>query len=37
MIFWTPDNGAFVVRGAIKAAWAKLGGATGTLGVPTGE
>ena len=37
VIFWTPDNGAIVVRGAINAAWAKLGGATGTLGVPTGE
>ncbi len=37
MIFWTPDNGAVVVRGAINAAWDKLGGATGTLGVPTGE
>jgi uncharacterized protein with LGFP repeats len=37
VIFWTPDNGAVVVRGAINAAWAKLGGATGTLGVPTGE
>lgn len=37
VIFWTPDNGAVVVRGAINAAWAKLGGATGTLGVPNGE
>lgn len=37
VIFWTPDNGAIVVRGAINAAWAKLGGATGSLGVPTGE
>ena len=37
VIFWTPDTGAVVVRGAINAAWAKLGGATGTLGVPTGE
>ena len=36
VIFWTPDNGAIVVRGAINAAWAKLGGATGKLGVPTG-
>ena len=26
-----------MVRGAVNAAWAKLGGATGTLGVPTGE
>jgi uncharacterized protein with LGFP repeats len=37
VIFWTPDTGAVVVRGAINAAWDKLGGATGTLGVPTGE
>lgn len=37
VIFWTPDNGAVVVRGAINAAWDKLGGATGTLGAPTGE
>ncbi|MFN0144594.1 MAG: LGFP repeat-containing protein [Mycobacterium sp.] len=37
VIFWTPDTGAIVVRGAISAAWSKLGGATGTLGTPTGE
>lgn len=37
VIFWTPDNGAIVVRGAINAAWSKLGGATGKLGVPTTE
>ena len=37
VIFWTPDTGAVVVRGAINAAWDKLGGATGKLGVPTGE
>jgi len=37
VIFWTPDTGAIVVRGAINAAWAQLGGATGTLGTPTGE
>jgi len=37
VIFWTPDTGAIVVRGAINAAWDKLGGATGTLGAPTGE
>ncbi|MGY4709845.1 LGFP repeat-containing protein [Mycolicibacterium sp. CBM1] len=37
VIFWTPDTGAIVVRGAINTAWAKLGGATGKLGVPTGE
>jgi uncharacterized protein with LGFP repeats len=37
VIFWTPDTGAIVLRGAISAAWDKLGGATGTLGAPTGE
>jgi uncharacterized protein with LGFP repeats len=37
VIFWTPDTGAIVVRGAINAAWDTLGGATGTLGAPTGE
>lgn len=37
VIFWTPDTGAVIVRGAINAAWAQLGGATGTLGVPTGD
>ena len=37
VIFWTPDTGAVVVRGAINAGWEKLGGATGALGVPTGE
>ena len=37
VVFWTPDHGAFVVRGAIKAAWDKLGGATGKLGAPLGD
>jgi uncharacterized protein with LGFP repeats len=37
VIFWTPDSGAIVVRGPINAAWDKLGGATGSLGVPTAE
>ena len=37
VIFWTPDTGAIVVRGAINAAWQQLGAAAGTLGVPTGE
>ncbi len=37
VVFWTPDTGAIVVRGAINAAWTELGGATGTLGAPTGE
>jgi uncharacterized protein with LGFP repeats len=36
-IFWTPDHGAFVVRGAIKAAWDKLRGPTGKLGAPTSD
>ena len=36
-IFWTPDHGAFVVRGAIKAAWDKLRGPTGKLGAPVGD
>ncbi len=36
-IFWTPDTGAIVVRGPINAAWTKLGGATGVLGIPTDE
>jgi uncharacterized protein with LGFP repeats len=34
-IFWTPDFGPVIVRGAMSAAWAKLGGPTGQLGVPT--
>ena len=33
-IFWTPDTGAWAVRGAINAAWDKLGGSAGALGVP---
>jgi uncharacterized protein with LGFP repeats len=37
VIFWTPGHGAFVVRGAIKAAWDKLGGPTGKLGAPVGD
>ena len=37
VIFWTPDHGAFVVRGAINAAWDKLGGPTGKLGAPVGD
>jgi uncharacterized protein with LGFP repeats len=37
VIFWTPDAGAIVVRGALNAAWDKLGGSAGTLGVPTGD
>lgn len=37
VIFWTPDHGAIVVRGAIRAAWDKLGGATGKLGAPLSD
>jgi uncharacterized protein with LGFP repeats len=37
VIFWTPDFGAVIVRGAMNAAWAKLGGATGDLGAPTAD
>lgn len=37
VIFFTPDNGAFVVRGAVKTAWDKLGGASGKLGAPVGD
>jgi uncharacterized protein with LGFP repeats len=37
VIFYTPDNGAFVVRGAINAAWDKLGSSSGALGVPVGD
>lgn len=34
VIFWTPGTGARVVRGAINAAWDRLGGSAGGLGVP---
>lgn len=37
VIFWTPDFGAVIVRGAMNAAWSTLGGATGTLGAPTAD
>ncbi len=37
VIFFTPENGAFVVRGAMKAAWDKLDGASGALGAPVGD
>ena len=37
VIFWSADHGAFVVRGAIKAAWDKLLGPTGKLGAPLGD
>lgn len=35
VIFWTPDTGARVVRGAINQAWDALGGSAGLLGVPS--
>ena len=37
VIFWTPDHGAVIVRGAMNAAWDKLGGATGELGAPVAD
>ncbi|WKG05879.1 LGFP repeat-containing protein [Mycolicibacterium sp. HK-90] len=37
VIFWTPDYGSVIVRGAMKAAWDKLGGAKGTLGAPMAD
>ena len=37
VIFWTPDTGARVVRGAINAAWDKLGGSAAQLGVPSDD
>lgn len=37
VIFFSPDNGAFVVRGAMKEAWDKLDGASGKLGAPVGD
>jgi uncharacterized protein with LGFP repeats len=37
VIFWTSDHGAFVVRGAMNAAWDKLGSSGGVLGVPVGD
>jgi uncharacterized protein with LGFP repeats len=37
VIFWTPDYGAVIVRGAMNAAWDKLGGATGPVGAPMAD
>src|SRR3984885_447872 len=37
LIFWTPEHGAFVVRGALNAAWDKLGSSGGVLGAPVGD
>ncbi|ETB27745.1 hypothetical protein O983_05355 [Mycobacterium avium 09-5983] len=32
VIFWTPEHGAYVVRGAINSAWDKLGSSGGCSG-----
>lgn len=37
VIFWTPDYGAVIVRGAMNAAWSKLDGAEGPLGAPVAD
>src|SRR6516165_2383727 len=37
VIFWTSDHGAFVVRGAMNAAWDKLGSSGGVLAAPVGD
>lgn len=37
IIFWTPDYGAVIVRGAMSAAWDRLGGAKGALGAPMAD
>ncbi|MEB3983248.1 hypothetical protein OQ968_18490 [Mycobacterium sp. 663a-19] len=37
VIFWTSEHGAFVVRGAMNAAWDKLGSSGGVLGAPVGD
>ena len=37
VIFWTPDYGAVIVRGAMNAAWDRLGGAKGALGAPMAD
>ncbi|MEE6166113.1 MULTISPECIES: LGFP repeat-containing protein [unclassified Mycolicibacterium] len=37
VIFLTPDYGAVIVRGAMNAAWQKLGGAHGDLGAPMSD
>lgn len=37
VIFWTPDYGAVIVRGAMNAAWQKLDGAKGELGAPMAD
>ena len=37
IIFWTPEYGAVIVRGAMAAAWDRLDGAKGTLGAPMAD
>ncbi|MGO4445843.1 LGFP repeat-containing protein [Mycobacterium sp. 2YAF39] len=37
IIFWTPEYGAVIVRGAMAAAWDKLDGAKGALGAPVAD
>ena len=37
VIFWTPDHGAVIVRGAMAAAWERLDGAKGALGAPMAD
>ena len=37
VIFWTPEHGPYVVRGAINSAWDKLGSSGGVVGVPVGD
>ncbi|HEX5253843.1 MAG TPA: hypothetical protein VFW69_08215 [Mycobacterium sp.] len=37
VIFWTPEHGPHVVRGALNTAWDKLGSSGGVLGVPVGD
>jgi uncharacterized protein with LGFP repeats len=37
VIFWTPEYGAVIVRGAMAAAWDKLDGAKGALGAPMAD
>jgi uncharacterized protein with LGFP repeats len=37
VIFWTPEYGAVIVRGAMAAAWDRLDGAKGSLGAPMAD
>ena len=37
VIFWTPEYGATIVRGAMSAAWDRLDGAKGPLGAPMAD